>query len=236
MKAQGANFVLNAAPKAVEKVEGSYLLTCGESTTIKTDYILCAVGRKANVEGLGLEELGIKASNKGIVVDNHLRTAVKHIYASGDVIDKKIPKLTPTAEFESNYIALDILNPLNGAISYPAVPNLVFTLPRIGQVGITEEEARADSANYRVEEAPFGMTMGWLNKAETDAHMTFIFDKANHLVGASVISEDAGVYLDFLTLIINQKTKAQDLAKMIFAFPTITYGLVGTLTPLMLKK
>ena len=80
------------------------------------------------------------------------------------------------------------------------------------------------------------MTMGWLNKAETDAHMTFIFDKANHLVGASVLSEDAGVYLDFLTLIINQKITAQNLSKMIFSFPTITYGLVGTLMPLMLKK
>ena len=236
MKAQGANFVLNAPPKSIERDGDSYLLHCGEDTVIKTDYILCAVGRKANIEGLGLDEVGVKASDRGIEVDNHLRTAVKHIYASGDVIDKKIPKLTPTAEFESNYIALDILNPLNGAIAYPVVPNLVFTLPRIGQVGVTEEKAKAEPEKYRVEEAPFGMTMGWLNKAETDAHMTFIFDKANHLVGASVLSEDAGVYLDFLTLIINQKITAQNLAKMIFSFPTITYGLVGTLMPLMLKK
>lgn len=236
MKSRGANIILNAPPKSIEKDGDSYIFRCGEDQAIRTDYILCAVGRKANIEGLGLENLGIEASDRGIVVDGHLRTAVKHIYASGDVIDKKIPKLTPTAEFESNYIALDILNPLNGAISYPAIPNLVFTLPRVGQTGITEEEASRDPSKYRIEEAPFGMTMSWLNKAETDAHMTFIFDKANHLVGASVMSEDAGVYLDFLTLIINKKIGAQDLSKMIFSFPTITYGLVGTLIPLMLKK
>lgn len=235
MKAQGANFVLNAAPESITEADGKYVLKCADGTEISTDYLLCAVGRKANIEGLGLENLGVEASSRGIKVDNHLRTSVKNIYASGDVVDKKIPKLTPTAEFESNYIALDILNPVNGAISYPAVPNLVFTLPRIAQVGITEEEAKAESGKYRIEEAPFGATMGWLNKAEADAHMTFIFDKAGHLVGASVMSEEAGTYIDMLTLIINQKVTAKDLSKMIFAFPTITYGLIGTLMPLMLK-
>ena len=73
------------------------------------DYVLDAIGRVANVEDLGLEELGIQASRRGIVVDDHLRTSVPNIYASGDVVDKMIPKLTPTAEYESNYVAAQIL-------------------------------------------------------------------------------------------------------------------------------
>lgn len=237
MKSQGAKFTFNATVEAIEKNDdGSFTLKGTDDLHIDSDYILIAVGRKANVEGLGLEKLGIDYSDKGIKVDDHLRTAVRHIYASGDVIDTNIPKLTPTAEFDSNYIAFDILNPLNGAIRYPAVPNLVFTLPRIAQVGVPVDEARQQSDKYRVEEVAFGQTMSWLNKAETDAHITYVFARKNNLVGAAVLSDDAGSYIDVLTLIINQKLGAKELGSMIFAFPTPTYGLISTLIPLFLKK
>ena len=66
--------------------------------------------------------------------------------------------------------------------------------------------------------------------------MTFIFDKENHLAGAAIMSDDAGVYIDMLTIIIEKKLGAEDLGKMIFSFPTPTYGLIGPLIPLFLKK
>ena len=237
MKAQGANFLFSRHVSSLEKLgENEYLLKTSEGDEIKSNYVLVAVGRKANVEGLNLEGLGIEYSSRGIKVDEHLRTKVKNIYASGDVIDKPIPKLTPTAEFESNYIALDILlpAPLRKKIDYPAIPNLVFTLPRIGQVGVSVDGAK--ERGYRVEEVEFGKTMAWLNKNDFKEHLTFVFDKKGELVGAAVLSDQAGEYLDILTIIINQKLKAQDLSKMIFSFPTTTYGLVSSLIPLMLKK
>ncbi|MBQ3670021.1 MAG: NAD(P)/FAD-dependent oxidoreductase [Treponema sp.] len=160
MKTQGANFIFNAAvEKLTKNDDGTYVLygseKSGKKIEISTDYILIAVGRKANVDGLNLDKLGIDYSDRGIVVDSHLRTAVQNIYASGDVIDTKIPKLTPTAEFDSNYIAFDIVNPANPEIAYPVVPNLVFTLPRIAQVGVSVAEARANPDKYRVEESEF---------------------------------------------------------------------------------
>ena len=236
MKAQGANFVFGAHVSSIEKSGDKYILRTAEGEAIETDYILVAVGRKANVDGIGLDKLGVEYSDRGIVVDAHLRTSVKNIYASGDVIDKKIPKLTPTAEFESNYIAMDILNPVNGKIEYPAVPNLVFTLPRIAQSGVSVAEAEAHPELYRVEKAPIGQTMAWLNKNQPAEHITFIFDKKNHLVGAAVFSDQAGEYIDLLTIIINQKLGIKELSKMIFSFPTQTYGVVATLIPLFLKK
>jgi len=236
MKTQGANFVQNAKVTAAEQNDDGSFTLVYDGGNIVTDYILLAIGRKANVEGLGLESLGIEFSPKGIKVDSHLRTAVKNIYASGDVIDSAIPKLTPTAEFASNYIALDILNPLNGAIKYPPVPNLVFTLPRIAQVGVSVKTGKSDPGNYRVEEVALGQTMSWLNKNELDEHATFIFDKKNNLVGAAVLSDNAGSFIDFLTVIINQKLGIKELSKMIFSFPTPTYALVSSLMPLFLKK
>ena len=236
MKAQGANFVWGANVSEIQRTESGYVLKTKEGLNIETDYILIAVGRKANVDGMDLDKIGIEYSDRGIKVDDHLRTSVKNIYASGDVIDKKIPKLTPTAEFESNYIAMDILNPLSGKIDYPAIPNLVFTLPRIAQVGVSVEEAEAHPELYRVEKKPAGATMSWLNKNQKDEHFTFIFDKKQRLVGAAVLSDDAGAYIDILTIVINQKLGAKELQKMVFAFPTQTYGLMSSLIPLFLKK
>lgn len=236
MKSQGANFVFNAKVQSVEKEEDTYIIKGSDGLSVETDYVLLAIGRRANVENMNLEGLGIKFSNKGIEVDDHMRTSVKDIYASGDVVDKKIPKLTPTAEFESNYIAMDILNPLNFAIDYPPIPNLVFTLPRIAQVGVSIEEAKNNPDEYRIEEVEFGQKMAWLNKAEKDAHFTYVFDHKNNLVGAAVMSDEAGTYIDMLTLIINEKLTAKDLNKMIFAFPTPTYGLVASLIPLLMEK
>ena len=236
MKAQGANFVWNAKVETIEKNGGVYTLKGADGLSIDTDYILVAVGRKANVEGMDLDKIGVEYSDRGIKVDDHLRTSINNIYASGDVIDKKIPKLTPTAEFESNYIAMDILNPLNGEIEYPAIPNLVFTLPRIAQVGVSVSEAEANPELYRVEKNPFGAAMSWLNKNQKDEHFTFIFDKNQKLVGAAVFSDDAGAYIDILTIIINQKLGVNELQKMVFSFPTQTYGLISSLIPLFLKK
>ena len=237
MKKEGANFYFNRHVTALEKVnDNEYVLKTSEGDEIKSNYVLVAVGRKANVEGLNLEGLGIQYSNRGIKVDGHLRTSMKNIYVSGDAIDKDIPKLTPTAEFESNYIALDILLPgfLKRKIKYPVVPNLVFTLPRVGQVGVSVDKAK--ELGYRVEEVEFGKTMAWMNKNDVNEHLTFVFNGKNELVGAAVLSSQAGEYLDLLTIIINQKLKARDLSKMIFSFPTVTYGLVSSLLPLMLKK
>ncbi len=236
MKAQGANFVFGAHVTEIEKSGEKYILKTAEGEAIESDYILVAVGRKANTDGLGLDKLGVEYSDRGIVVDAHLRTSIKNIYASGDVIDKKIPKLTPTAEFESNYIAMDIMNPLNGKIEYPAVPNLVFTLPRIAQSGVSVAEAEAHPELYRVEKAPIGQSMAWLNMNQREEHITFIFDKKNDLVGAAVFSDQAGAYIDLLTIIINQKLGVKELSRMIFSFPTQTYGVIATLIPLFLKK
>lgn len=145
-----------------------------------------ATGRIANYENLGLEELGIEAGRKGIKVDDHLRTSVSNIYASGDVIDKAIPKLTPTAEFESNYIAAQILGLDTLPIRYPVIPNLVFTLPRIAQTGISIDEAEKDTENYKVVSIPYGPQNEWINNRETDIDITYVFDKEGYLVGAAI--------------------------------------------------
>ena len=238
MESQGAKFHFGVHVKSLEKKgKNEFVLRTEEGDEILSNYVLVAVGREANVANMNLEGIGVKASKRGIEVDGHLRTSVKNIYASGDVIDKRIPNLTPTAEFESNYIAFDIIFPWNSKIKYPVVPNLVFTLPRIAAVGVSEEEAKKDENRYRIEKLPIGQNMAWLNKNQRNEHLTIVIDrKRKTIAGAAILSDDAGVYIDVLTLLINLKVTARKLSKMIFAFPTQTYGLISALIPLLLKK
>lgn len=232
-ESQGAVFHFGQAVSKIEKVDNNYRVTTADGLSTVGDFVLDATGRVANVENIGLEKLGIEASSRGIKVDDHMRTVVPNIYASGDVVDKVVPKLTPTAEFESNYIARDILNSDGPSITYPVVPNLVFTLPRIGQVGVTVEEAKALPDKYKLVEIPWGKQNDWVNNHELEAELALIFDKENYLVGAAAISSQAGTWLDWLTPIIEKKMTAQDLNNMIMSFPTQTYMLWSTLTTLL---
>ena len=232
MKAQGAEFYFGEAVCQAEKTGNGYKVTTKSGLCVEGDYILDATGRVANIEDIGLESLGIEASRRGIKTDDHLRTSVKNIYVSGDAIDKTIPKLTPTAEYESNYIAGQILGNTE-PISYPAVPNLVFTLPRIAQVGVTVDEAEKAPDMYKVISVPYGKQNEWVDNRELDIDLTFIIDNEGYLAGAAIYGSEAGTWIDFLTLIINKKIAASELCSMVFAFPTQTYMLVSTLIPLL---
>ncbi len=233
MQKEGAEFLFGEAVSEVRKTENGFCVKTKNGIEKECNYVLNAVGRIPNIENLGLEELGIQADRGGIITDDHLRTAVPNIFASGDVLHKSVPKLTPTAAFESDYIAEQILGISDAPIQYPAVPNLVFTLPRIAQVGISIAEAEANPELYQVHSVPYGTQQLWLAGNETDIDITFIIAKDGTLRGAAVYGSEAGVWIDMLTLIINQKLNGLDLRKMIFSFPTSTYGLLSVLIPLM---
>ncbi|MBD5560776.1 MAG: NAD(P)/FAD-dependent oxidoreductase [Clostridia bacterium] len=233
MESQGAVFHFNAPVSEVVRTDSGFEVRTSNGITVQGDYVLGGTGRVANVEDLGLEGLGIEASKRGIKVDDHLRTSVPNIYASGDVVDSSEPKLTPVAEFDSNYIAAQILGLSTEPIRYPVIPNLVFTLPRIAQVGVPSDAAAKEPEKYRVVPVPYGPQNEWIDNRETDISLTFVIDKEGHLAGAAVYGSDGGPWIDFLTLIINEKLTGADLRRMIFAFPTQTYMLVSTLVPLL---
>lgn len=234
LKAQGVTFLLNHELSSVAQDGGDTVVTFTDGSTLACDYVLGATGRVPNVENLGLEALGIAASSRGIEVDDHMRTAVPNVFASGDCVAKRIPKLTPTATFESNYIAQQILGLSSEPIAYPAIPNLVFTLPRIAQVGVTLAEAEADPDRWRIETVDFGKRLLFEAKNESDAEFAFVFSQETGLLeGAAFYGQDAGVWADLAAIVINQKLTGRDLSQMIFTFPTASQAMLNLLTPLL---
>lgn len=232
LEAEGVQFHFNEAVTSIQKVADGLQVTTNSGLSFTTDYVLGATGRVANAENLGLEGLGIEASKRGIKVNDHLQTSVDNIFASGDVVDKTQPKLTPTATFESNYIASVVLGN-DQPIAYPAIPSVVFTMPRLAQVGVTVDEAKADPETYHTQVMPFGQQLAFEFKLALDAEATLVFDKAGYLVGASLYADDADDLINLLTLIINGHMTAQQLRQQIFAFPSATSGLIDLLAGLL---
>ena len=224
MEKKGAQFKYCEDVCAIEKTATGLLVKTEKGFEVEADYVLQATGRPVNYENMGLEALGIEAGPRGIKVDDHLRTSVKNIFATGDAIDKRIPKLTPTALFESQYLADLLLGKTTEPICYPVVPNLVFTFPRIAQVGVSLDEARKDE-KYRVVDVPYGQAFLFNTHNEAAAKLAFIFDKeSNLLVGAAAIGSDAGAWIDVLSLVIFNKMTREQFAYYIYAFPTTTCG------------
>lgn len=236
MEGEGVEFLFNQSVASVQRDGDAYLVNLVGGDSFHTDYVLEATGRTPNVEGLGLEDVGVEFSSRGIAVDGHMRTSVPNIYASGDCVCKRIPKLTPTATFESNYIATQILGVNPNPISYPAIPNLVFTLPRVSQVGVTLAQAQAEPDKYRVEVVEYGKRLLFEAKNEADAEFSFVFDGDGYLVGAAFYGQDAGVWADLATMVINRRMTATELGSMVFTFPTESQGLLSLLIPLLPQK
>lgn len=232
MHAEGAEFALCQKLAKVEQTSAGVLLVMESGKTYETDYVVDATGRVPNVENLGLEELGIAHSSRGIEVDDHLRTTVPTVFASGDCVDKPVPKLTPTAAYESLCIATIILGN-SQQVRYPVVPSIAFTLPRIAQCGVAVDEALGQPELYRVERVPFGEILTFMARSDRLTDFTFVFDKDGYLVGCACMGADAGELVNVAAMVINLRLTRADLAQMIFSFPGTTYGFVSALIALL---
>lgn len=140
--------------------------------------MLDATGRIPNDDQIGLEAAGVTFNQRGIPVDDHLQTNVPNIFASGDVLDKPQPKLTPTATFESYYLYQLLSGQTTDPIDYPAIPSTVYTTPRIAKVGVMPEEA-ADG-DYQVVRNHIPDDWYHQTDQETMGDSILIFDRDHH--------------------------------------------------------
>ncbi|UQS87271.1 NAD(P)/FAD-dependent oxidoreductase [Nicoliella spurrieriana] len=226
---RGINFEFNQSVTSVTKTDDGLVVKTDTGNEIKTDYVLDATGRIANYEQLGLEALGIEADSNGITVDDHLRTSVPNIFASGDVVKKSQPKLTPTAAYESNYIAKLLLGKTDQALSYPPIAEIIFALPRLSQVGVKVDAVKNDD-QYQIKRIPYGRVV-FETKNEPTAEATVVLNAKNEIVGATVLGNQAGPLANLLSVIISKHMTPDDVNNdMIMAFPDESFGLFQMLS------
>ncbi len=163
-----------------------------DDTTLEVDAVLYATGRKANLEGLGLENVNVKISDAGnIEVDEKYCTSEPSIFALGDVTGGI--ELTPVALAEGMSFARREFGGLENMVDYDFIPTAVFCQPNIGTVGFTEEDARARFGRIRVFKSTFKPMKHSISGRDEKTFMKLIVDQASdRVVGAHMMGPDAG--------------------------------------------
>ena len=184
--------------------------------------IILGAGRRPNIEGLGLEELGIAVGRRGIETDDRLRTSVDSVYAAGDVAGRYL--FTHSAGYEAARAVRNMFFPGSSKGTY-AVPWCTFTDPELAHAGLTEAEARerhdSDDVEIHVQELSHS-DRARAEGAENGA-IKLVTAKGK-LVGAHILAPAAGELIHELALAIHQGLKLADLADVIHVYPTLSSG------------
>lgn len=218
MKADGIQFHFNVNTKSVELMHPNYRIT-GENFELVVDMVIGATGRIPNVEGLNLEKAGVSYDKRGIKVDEHLRTTQQNIFACGDVIAKKQPKLTPVAGFEAGYV----VNAMNGdteAIDYPLIPTIVFGDQRLARIGLSERELDDHPEKYHSETTDLSSWYTYHRINDQGAKIKIVYDEDDKIVAITCLSQLADEVINYLLIILTKKMSHEEVEKYIFAYPS----------------
>lgn len=198
----------------------------GENELAAQQILLC-VGRRPNVQNLGLEPLCLEHFRNGLKVDEQMRTSHPRIYAAGDVTGFSMLAHTAVREAE---VAVNHILGIPDAMTYDAVPGVVYTNPEVAGVGVTEAALQSAGAVYSVKKLP--MTYSGRFVAENEGGnglCKLIFDAENRLKGAHLIGNPASELVATAALAIDQKLTVDVLAKLIFPHPSVGEILKETL-------
>ena len=199
--------------------DNGFTVNCESGLSLTGDYVIAAMGREANVEEIGLENVGLEYTKRGIKVNEYLQTDVPNIYACGDVADSGIAKLVTVAIHQSKYLGKALLEENPEKIDYPVVPAVAYTIPRIATVGVPAFVAE-EMDEYEVHRIQYGKSYSLELKNDRTAEAKVIVDKDKQIVGAEIYAADAENVANMFTFIINQKISLEELDHMIYAFPS----------------
>ena len=200
--------------KCVVEIEGKK-----GAQTLEADVVLSAVGIKSNIEGIGLEELGIEVERDKIKVDNHYKTNVDGVYAIGDII--ATPALAHVASAEAIHCVEYIcgLNPED--VDYSTIPSCIFTSPEVASVGLTEQQVRDMGIEYKVGKFPYTASGKATAAGERDGFVKLIFDAEEKLLGAHFVGHNVTEMIGEPTLAKSLGITAHRIARTIHAHPSM---------------
>ncbi len=190
----------------------------GEGTTLTADAVLVAIGRKPNIDGLNLEAAGVKLTERGQVgIDHDFRTNVDGIWAIGDVAPGLM--LAHKAEDEGVAVAENIAGQ-TGIVNHDVIPSVVYTMPEIAGVGLSEEAAKA-KGEIKVGKFPFAANSRAKTNRDTDGFVKVIADaKSDRVLGVWIISSLAGTMIAQAAQAMEFGATSEDIAYTCHAHPT----------------
>lgn len=224
---RGINFCLNCKVCAIEGNTVVYEDPEGQTQRVSGDKILVSVGRRANLQGFGLEKLGVELALNpagrpyGIKVDEHMRTNVPNVYAAGDVTGFSM--LAHTASREGEVAVNDILGKPD-QMRYDAIPGVVYTNPEVAGAGLTEEEAKNKGIDYEVVKLPMAYSGRFVAENERgEGICKMIVEAGSHKVlGVHMLGNPCSEIIHSACIAIEQGMTLEQLKEVVFPHPTVS--------------
>ena len=228
LKREGIRVYVDAAVKAdsVRQTNNGlkHTLTLdhhGTPETVSGDTLLVAVGRRPNVEELGLDKAGVAVERQGIRVDSRCRTTARNIYACGDVTGHFL--FTHTAEYQGKVAVTNAILHVPMKLNYKAVPWAIFSDPEVARVGLTESEAREKHGSVKVHRVSFRSEDRAITDSERVGMVKLIATRwRGKLLGAHIVGPHAGELIMEYTLAMKHGISLAGLSNTIHPYPTFS--------------
>jgi dihydrolipoamide dehydrogenase len=222
---QGIKIITGAKVTKLDKKADSVTATIedakGATQSLTVDRVISAVGVVGNVEGFGLEKLGVKTERGCIVIDPFCKTNVPGIYAIGDVAGP--PMLAHKAEHEG----IICVEAIKGMHPHPMdkllIPGCTYCHPQVASVGLTEASAKESGREIRVGRFPFVGNGKAIAQGEDQGMVKVVFDKkTGQLLGAHMVGAEVTELIQGFVVAMNLETTEEELMHSIFPHPTIS--------------
>ncbi|MGF7161838.1 pyruvate/2-oxoglutarate dehydrogenase complex dihydrolipoamide dehydrogenase (E3) component [Rhodoligotrophos appendicifer] len=224
LEAQGVEILENVKVEAVEYLDTGtrvWIEHAGTRRSLEGSHLLISVGRKVNVDGLGLDAAGIAFDGKGIKTDARLRTSQKHIFAIGDIAGG--PQFTHVAGYHAGIVIRNIAFRLPAKVDYSALPWVTYTDPELAHVGLTLTEARERfGKDVRGPVHSFKSVDRAVAERREEGLLKLVARSNGRILGCSIVAPGAGEMIGVWGLAIQQKLKLKDVASLILPYPTFS--------------
>ncbi len=222
MRSEGVEFYLNSRVLRARDLGAERELAIeheGRQTSLRAEKILVALGREANLAGLGLEDIGLRYSTKGIEVDSRLRTAHKHIYAAGDATGAN--QFTHAAGYEGGIVIGNAIFRLPRKADYTWLPWCTYTDPELASIGMNEKRAAQAGIDYAVWTEGFGANDRSLAEGEHAGRIKLLLGSGEKPIGVQILGPRAGELIGEWVAIFNGKARLSSIAGAIHPYPTL---------------
>ena len=192
----------------------------GESKEFKGDYVLVSIGRRAFLEKLNLEKIGVKTERNKVVVNENFQTSIPNIYAIGDIIDG--PMLAHKAE-EEGVACAEIIAGNHGHVNYMEIPSIVYTNPEVASVGLTEDECLKNELPTKIGKFPFKANARARCIGNDDGFVKIISHaETDRILGVHIIGPGASEMIAEAVIALSFKASAEDIAMICHGHPTLS--------------
>ncbi len=215
----------NTRVETIEKAEGRLTVQAsqgGKKISFNCDLAVHAAGRVPNIDDLDLKAAGITRQEKGVEVNEYLQSNSNPVvYAGGDSAATDGFPLTPVAGYDGKVIAANLLKGNHLKVEYKAIPTVVFTIPPLASVGLSEEATKQKGLHFQKNYLDTG---GWYSSRrvgeKTAAVKVLVEEESNRILGAHLFGPAAEETINIFTLAMRSDVTAEQLKQIIFAYPT----------------